>query len=404
MPTFADLNLAPELLRAVAAEGYTEPTPIQEQAIPHVLQGRDLLGAAQTGTGKTAAFVLPIMHLLKPFATPSPSPARHPVRALVLTPTRELAVQISESCATYGKHLPLRSGVVYGGVPMPPQQKMLLAGVEILIATPGRLLDHAGSKTVNLSQVSILVLDEADRMLDMGFMPDLKRILALIPKRRQSLLFSATFSEPIRALAHDFLHDPVTVEVARRNQTNENVRQVIMPVDDRRRRALLSDLLKTREWDQTLVFVNRKVEANRLGDFLHRDGHNVVEIHGDKDQKQRNKALAAFKAGEARVMVATDVAARGLDIEALPAVINYELPFDPEDYVHRIGRTGRAGALGEAISFVAPDEMEKLTLVRKLTKAALAIEIPVGYEPILLDFPRDLIAKAQMVRLQRGRR
>ncbi len=404
MPTFADLNLAPELLRAVAAEGYTEPTPIQEQAIPHVLQGRDLLGAAQTGTGKTAAFVLPIMQLLKPFATPSPSPARHPVRALVLTPTRELAVQISESCTTYGKHLPLRSGVVYGGVPMPPQQKMLLAGVEILIATPGRLLDHAGSKTVNLSQVSILVLDEADRMLDMGFMPDLKRILALIPKRRQSLLFSATFSEPIRALAHDFLHDPVTVEVARRNQTSENVRQVIMPVDDRRRRALLSDLLKTRDWDQTLVFVNRKIEANRLGDFLHRDGHNVVEIHGDKDQKQRNKALAAFKAGEARVMVATDVAARGLDIEALPAVINYELPFDPEDYVHRIGRTGRAGALGEAISFVAPDEMEKLTLVRKLTKAALAIEIPIGYEPILLDFPRDLISKAQMVRLQRGRR
>ncbi len=404
MPTFADLNLAPELLRAVAAEGYTEPTPIQQQAIPHVLQGRDLLGAAQTGTGKTAAFVLPIMHLLKPFATPSPSPARHPVRALVLTPTRELAVQISESCTTYGKYLPLRSGVVYGGVPMPPQQKMLLAGVEILIATPGRLLDHAGSKTVNLSQVSILVLDEADRMLDMGFMPDLKRILALIPKKRQGLLFSATFSEPIRALAHDFLHDPVTVEVARRNQTAENVRQVIMPVDDRRRRALLSDLLKTRNWDQTLVFVNRKVEANRLGDFLHRDGHNVVEIHGDKDQKQRNKALAAFKAGEARVMVATDVAARGLDIEALPAVINYELPFDPEDYVHRIGRTGRAGALGEAISFVAPNEMEKLTLVRKLTKAALSIEIPVGYEPILLDFPRDLIAKAQMVRLQRGRR
>ena len=404
MPTFADLNLAPELLRAVAAEGYTEPTPIQEQAIPHVLQGRDLLGAAQTGTGKTAAFVLPIMQLLKPFATPSPSPARHPVRALVLTPTRELAVQISESCATYGKYLPLRSGVVYGGVPMPPQQKMLLAGVEILIATPGRLLDHAGSKTVNLSQVSILILDEADRMLDMGFMPDLKRILALIPKKRQSLLFSATFSEPIRALAHDFLHDPVTVEVARRNQTAENVRQVIMPVDDRRRRALLSDLLKTRNWDQTLVFVNRKVEANRLGDFLHRDGHNVVEIHGDKDQKQRNRALAAFKAGEARVMVATDVAARGLDIEALPAVINYELPFDPEDYVHRIGRTGRAGALGEAISFVAPNEMEKLTLVRKLTKAVLAIEIPVGYEPILLDFPRDLIAKAQMVRLQRGRR
>ena len=404
MPTFADLNLAPELLRAVAAEGYTEPTPIQEQAIPHVLQGRDLLGAAQTGTGKTAAFVLPIMQLLKPFATPSPSPARHPVRALVLTPTRELAVQISESCTTYGKYLPLRSGVVYGGVPMPPQQKMLLAGVEILIATPGRLLDHAGSKTVNLSQVSILILDEADRMLDMGFMPDLKRILALIPKKRQSLLFSATFSEPIRALAHDFLHDPVTVEVARRNQTAENVRQVIMPVDDRRRRALLSDLLKTRNWDQTLVFVNRKVEANRLGDFLHRDGHNVVEIHGDKDQKQRNRALAAFKAGEARVMVATDVAARGLDIEALPAVINYELPFDPEDYVHRIGRTGRAGALGEAISFVAPNEMEKLTLVRKLTKAALAMEIPVGYEPILLDFPRDLIAKAQMVRLQRGRR
>ncbi|KGA13528.1 hypothetical protein GM51_19505 [freshwater metagenome] len=384
MPDFSELGLAPELLRAVADEGYTEPTPIQAQAIPYVLQGRDLLGAAQTGTGKTAAFVLPILQLLKPMSSSSPSPARHPVRALVLTPTRELAVQISESAATYGRHLPLRSGVVYGGVPMPPQQKMLLAGLEILIATPGRLLDHANSKTVNLSQVSILVLDEADRMLDMGFMPDLKRILAMIPKQRQSLLFSATFSEPIRALAQDFLRDPITVEVARRNQTNENVRQVIMAVDDRRRRQLLSD--------------------NRLGDFLHRDGHTVVEIHGDKDQKQRNRALAAFKAGEARVMVATDVAARGLDIEALPAVINYELPFDPEDYVHRIGRTGRAGALGEAVSFVAPDEMDKLSLVRKLTKAGLHMEIPLGYEPILLDFPRDLIAKAQMIRLQRGRR
>jgi superfamily II DNA/RNA helicase len=404
MPTFSELGLAPEILRAVEGEGYTEPTPIQAQAIPHVLAGRDLLGAAQTGTGKTAAFVLPILHLLKPFATPSPSPARHPVRALVLTPTRELAVQISENAAAYGKYLPLRSGVVYGGVPMPPQQKMLMAGVEILIATPGRLLDHAGSKTVNLSQVSILVLDEGDRMLDMGFMPDLKRILALIPKKRHTLLFSATFSEPIRALAQDFLINPVTVEVARRNQTNDNVRQVIMAVDDRRRRALLSDLLRTRPWEQALVFVNRKVEANRLGDFLHRDGHTVVEIHGDKDQKQRNKALAAFKAGEARVMVATDVAARGLDIEGLPAVINYELPFDPEDYVHRIGRTGRAGALGEAVSLVAPDEMEKLTLVRKLTKAGLHMEIPLGYEPILLDFPKDLIAKAQMVRLQRGRR
>ncbi|MFM9166437.1 MAG: DEAD/DEAH box helicase, partial [Candidatus Limnocylindrus sp.] len=328
----------------------------------------------------------------------------HPVRALVLTPTRELAVQIAESAATYGRHLPLRSGVVYGGVPMPPQQKMLLAGLEILIATPGRLLDHANSKTVNLSQVSILVLDEADRMLDMGFMPDLKRILAMIPKQRQSLLFSATFSEPIRALAQDFLRDPITVEVARRNQTNENVRQVIMAVEDRRRRQLLSDLLRTKTWEQALVFVNRKVEANRLGDFLHRDGHTGVEIHGDKDQKQRNRALAAFKAGEARVMVATDVAARGLDIEALPAVVNYELPFDPEDYVHRIGRTGRAGALGEAVSFVAPDEMDKLSLVRKLTKAGLHMEIPLGYEPILLDFPRDLIAKAQMIRLQRGRR
>jgi ATP-dependent RNA helicase RhlE len=238
----------------------------------------------------------------------------------------------------------------------------------------------------------------------MGFMPDLKRILAMIPKQRQSLLFSATFSEPIRALAQDFLRDPITVEVARRNQTNENVRQVIMAVDDRRRRQLLSDLLRTKPWEQALVFVNRKVEANRLGDFLHRDGHTVVEIHGDKDQKQRNRALAAFKAGEARVMVATDVAARGLDIEALPAVINYELPFDPEDYVHRIGRTGRAGALGEAVSFVAPDEMDKLSLVRKLTKAGLHMEIPLGYEPILLDFPRDLIAKAQMIRLQRGRR
>lgn len=281
---------------------------------------------------------------------------------------------------------------------------MLLAGLEILIATPGRLLDHANSKTVNLSQVSILVLDEADRMLDMGFMPDLKRILALIPKQRQSLLFSATFSEPIRALAQDFLRDPITIEVARRNQTNENVRQVIMAVDDRRRRQLLSDLLRTKTWEQALVFVNRKVEANRLGDFLHREGHTVVEIHGDKDQKQRNRALAAFKAGEARVMVATDVAARGLDIEALPAVVNFELPFDPEDYVHRIGRTGRAGALGEAVSFVAPDEMDKLSLVRKLTKAGLHMEIPLGYEPILLDFPRDLIAKAQMIRLQRGRR
>ncbi len=371
----------PELLRAVSDEGYLEPTPIQAQAIPAILEGRDIMGCAQTGTGKTAGFTLPLLQLLAPHGSTSPSPARHPVRALILAPTRELAAQVGDSVATYGKHLPLRSTIVYGGIDILPQKKALHGGVEILIATPGRLLDHLEQKTVNLSRVEILVLDEADRMLDMGFLPDIKRILAVIPKERQTLLFSATFSEDIRRLAKELLRNPTLVEVARRNAPADLVTHQVYEVAAARKRALLAHLIRTRDIKQVLVFVRMKRDANRLARELIRDGINATAIHSDRSQGEREQALSDFKEGRASVLVATDIAARGLDIEELPFVVNYELPYTPEDYVHRIGRTGRAGMPGEAIAFMAPEELKALAEVEKLLKRAIPkLELPAGFD------------------------
>jgi ATP-dependent RNA helicase RhlE len=388
--TFESLGLAPEILRAVADEGYTAPTPIQTEAIPHVIAGRDVLAAAQTGTGKTAAFVLPILQLLRGSANTSFSPARHPVRALILTPTRELAMQIAGSVKAYGRHVPLRSALVYGGVPMDPQVKELMAGVEILVATPGRLLDHVGSKTANLGQVEILVLDEADRMLDMGFLPDIKRILELLPTRRQNLLFSATFSDDIRRLAGQLLTDPVTVEVAPRNAPIELVTQIVYPVDRDRKEELLAHLIRSHEMQQVLVFTRTKLAASRLASYLDRRGLNATAIHSDRSQADRTKALAAFKDGEVRVLVATDVAARGLDIEALPHVVNFELPFEPQDYVHRIGRTGRAGMTGDAISLVCVDEAELLKQIQVLLNQGIPWQLEPGFEPDRSARPQPL--------------
>jgi ATP-dependent RNA helicase RhlE len=369
--SFAALGLMPELLRAVAEQGYVEPTPIQLQAIPPVLQRRDLMGCAQTGTGKTAGFTLPILQLLAPQANTSPSPARHPVRALILAPTRELAAQVEESVRTYGKHLALRSTVVYGGIDIGPQIKALHAGVEILVATPGRLLDHLHQKTLNLSRVEILVLDEGDRMLDMGFLPDIKRILAALPPRRQNLLFSATFPEEVRRLAKDLLHAPIMVEVARRNAPADLVSHQIHLVPALRKRALLAHLIRSRDIRQVLVFVRMKRDANRLARQLQHDGILATAIHSDRSQQERTQALEDFKQGKVTTLVATDIAARGLDIEELPYVINYELPYTPEDYVHRIGRTGRAGLPGDAISLVSPDEMKLLEDIERLLKRKL---------------------------------
>jgi len=369
--SFAELGLMPELLRAVAEEGYLEPTPIQVQAIPPVLQRRDLMGCAQTGTGKTAGFALPILQLLAPQANTSPSPARHPVRALILTPTRELAAQVEESVRAYGKHLPLRSAVVYGGIDIGPQIKALHAGVEVLVATPGRLLDHLHQKTVNLGRVEILVLDEADRMLDMGFLPDIKRILAALPPQRQNLLFSATFPEEVRRLAKQLLQAPVNVEVARRNAPADLVSHEVHLVPAVRKRALLAHLIRSRDMRQVLIFVRMKRDANRLARQLQQDGVAATAIHSDRTQQERTQALEEFKQGKVTALVATDIAARGLDIEELPFVVNYELPYTPEDYVHRIGRTGRAGLPGDAISLVSPDEMKLLEGIERLLKRAL---------------------------------
>jgi ATP-dependent RNA helicase RhlE len=376
--SFAALNLLPELQRAVADQGYTEATPIQAQAIPAVLAGRDLMGCAQTGTGKTAGFTLPVLQILAPHASNSPSPARHPVRALILTPTRELAAQVHESVQGYGKHLPLRSTVVYGGVDMKPQKAALMAGVEILVATPGRLLDHVEQKTVNLSQVQILVLDEADRMLDMGFLPDLKRIIALIPPQRQSLLFSATFSDDIKRLANQMLRSPLTIEVARRNAPADLVSHQVYEVSAERKRTLLANLIRTRNMTQVLVFLRMKKDCNKLARDLERDGITATAIHSDRTQAEREQALNDFKEGRAVALVATDIAARGLDIEELPFVINFELPYVPEDYVHRIGRTGRAGLPGEAISLVCHDESKLLAEIEKLLKRPIE-RVQVGH-------------------------
>ena len=379
--TFDHLGLSADILRAVADEGYTEPTPIQEQAIPLVLAGRDLLAAAQTGTGKTAAFTLPILERLKDTANTSFSPARHPVRALIVTPTRELAMQIAESVEAYGRHVPLREAVVYGGVPIEPQIKELRAGVEILVATPGRLMDHVGQRTVNLSQVEILVLDEADRMLDMGFIPDIRKIVALLPARRQNLLFSATFSEEIRHLSKEFLHDPETVEVSARFTAAEGVEQVLYPVDRDRKEDLLIHLIRRDKMEQVLVFTRTKLAASRLASYLDRRGVNAVAIHSDRSQPERTRALEDFKRGEVTCLVATDVASRGLDIEELPYVVNFELPFEAQDYIHRIGRTGRAGSTGIAISLVCMDEVELLRAVQRLIKTAIPYRVVEGFEP-----------------------
>jgi len=365
---FSELGLLPEILRAVEDAGYTEPTPIQAQAIPVVLAGHDIMGGAQTGTGKTAGFTLPMLHRIARHANTSSSPARHPVRCLILTPTRELAMQVHESVVTYGKHLPLRSVCVYGGVDIKPQTAELREGREIVVATPGRLLDHVQQKSVNFNQVEFVILDEADRMLDMGFIPDIRRILAMLPKERQSLLFSATFSDEIKKLADTMLKNPQLIEVARRNTVSETITHRMYQVDADRKRHLLLHMLNDKPDMQALVFVGTKFGTARLATWLERQGVNAVAIHGDKSQQQRTEALEAFKAGTARVMVATDVAARGLDIDDLPHVINYELPHVAEDYVHRIGRTGRAGKLGDATSLVAPEEKPRLNDIERLIK------------------------------------
>jgi ATP-dependent RNA helicase RhlE len=379
--SFDTLGLRPELLRAVREQGYETPTPVQAQAIPLILDGRDLLAGAQTGTGKTAGFVLPILQLLSGDANSSASPARHPVRCLILTPTRELCMQVEESVRTYGKHLPLRSTSIFGGVNINPQVKALRGGVEILVATPGRLLDHHQQGNINFSHIKFLVLDEADRMLDMGFIRDIRKILALLPVNRQNLLFSATFSDEIRDLAGAFLKNPASVDVARRNAPTELVDQIVHPVDRERKRALLSHLVHSQKMSQVLVFTRTKHGANRLSEQLETDGISSMAIHGNKSQPQRIKALADFKEGRIRVLVATDIAARGLDIDQLPHVVNYELPHVPEDYVHRIGRTGRAGTEGKALSLVCVDEMKLLKEIEKLLKRTLPSEVIAGFNP-----------------------
>jgi len=392
--TFNSLGLSADLLQTVAEEGYLTPTPVQAGAIPLVLQGRDLLAAAQTGTGKTAAFVLPILDRMRQHTNTSFSPARHPVRVLILVPTRELAMQVDASVATYGRTVPLRSTVVYGGVPIDPQIKALRAGVEIVVATPGRLLDHVGQRTINLGLVEVLVLDEADRMLDMGFLPDIRRILELLPARRQNLLFSATFSDDIRNLSGSILTDPARVEVMARNTPAEAVRQLVYPVDRDRKEALLAHLIRKEDLRQVLVFTRTKLAASRLAARLDRDGVNAVAIHSDRSQPERTKALEDFKTGEIRVLVATDVAARGLDIEDLPVVVNFELPWNPQDYIHRIGRTGRAGATGAAISLVCIDETDLLRGIQRMLKTAIPWTVEEGYIPDREAEPRSLGARA----------
>ncbi|MEP6639764.1 MAG: DEAD/DEAH box helicase [Chloroflexota bacterium] len=376
--SFDTLGLSPELLRAVAHQRYTEPTPVQTQAIPLVLAGRDVLAGAQTGTGKTAAFVLPMLQRLH---ASRPTSGPRVIRALILTPTRELALQVEESVRTYGAQNPIRSTTIYGGVGFDPQVRALRSGPEIVVATPGRLLDHLGQRTIDLSRVEILVLDEADRMLDMGFIRDIRKVLAVLPPRRQNLLFSATFSDEIRRLADGLLDNPASVQVTPRNTPTELVTQVVHMVDRERKRELLSHLIKTGRIDQALVFTRTKHGANRLALQLNHDGILATAIHGNKSQPQRVRALADFKAGRFAVLVATEVAARGLDIEALPHVVNFELPMVPEDYVHRIGRTGRAGVDGDAVSLVCVDELKLLNDIERVLGRGIPRETIGGFEP-----------------------
>ncbi|MGB3917547.1 DEAD/DEAH box helicase [Thiothrix litoralis] len=368
---FSELGLSEPLLRAISEQGYDTPTPIQAQGIPAVLSGRDIMAAAQTGTGKTAGFTLPMLHLLSANGN---QPKSNHIRALVLTPTRELAAQVGESVRDYGKHLPISSTVVFGGVSANPQMMALRRGLDVLVATPGRLLDLYDQNAVRFSQVEMLVLDEADRMLDMGFIRDIRKILALLPKRRQTLMFSATFSDDIVALTKGLLNNPVQISVSPRNAAAKTVTQSVYLIDKARKTSLLSHLIRENQWEQVLVFSRTKHGANRLAEKLERDGVTAAAIHGNKSQGARTKALADFKQGNIRVLVATDIAARGLDIEQLPHVINFELPNVSEDYVHRIGRTGRAGATGEAISLVEPEEYGFLKGIEKLIKQQLPRE------------------------------
>ncbi|OTA21572.1 cold-shock DEAD-box protein A [Xenorhabdus beddingii] len=376
---FESLGLKADILRAVEEQGYAEPTPIQQQAIPVVLSGKDLLASAQTGTGKTAGFTLPILQLLS--ESPLQTKGRRPVRALILTPTRELAAQVGENVRNYSKYLKLRSFVVFGGVGINPQMMKLRGGVDILVATPGRLLDLEHQNAVDLSHVEILILDEADRMLDMGFIHDIRRVLNKLPAKRQNLLFSATFSDEIKGLANKLLRDPVSVEVARRNSASEQIDQSVHFVDKKRKGELLSYMIGSQNWQQVLVFTRTKHGANRLAEQLNKDGVTAAAIHGNKSQGARTRALADFKTGQIRALVATDIAARGLDIDQLPYVVNYELPNVAEDYVHRIGRTGRADATGQAISLVCVDEHKLLKDIEKLLKREIPRIATPGYEP-----------------------
>jgi len=401
--SFDTLGLAEPLLRAVREHGYTIPTPIQSQAIPIVLQGGDLMGGAQTGTGKTAGFVLPMLHRLMAKPSVRDAKGRIPIRALILTPTRELAAQVEESVRVYGKHSKLTSMVMFGGVGMQPQIDKLRRGVDILVATPGRLLDHHGQRTLDLSHVEIFVLDEADRMLDMGFIHDIKKVLAIVPAQKQSLLFSATFSDEIKALADRLLNKPALIEVARRNQTADTIAQKVHPVGREMKKDLLCHLIKDNDWHQVLVFTRMKHGANRLVEHLLKQGISAMAIHGNKSQSARTKALADFKAGELTVLVATDIAARGIDIDQLPHVVNYELPNVPEDYVHRIGRTGRAGAQGEAVSLVCVDENGFLRDIEKLIKREIPKEIVPGFEPPSHERPEPIVLGRMVIGEGAGR-
>ncbi|MGJ7915279.1 DEAD/DEAH box helicase [Massilia sp. LXY-6] len=396
--SFTTLGLTDAIVRAVTEAGYTAPTPIQAQAIPAVLGGGDLLAGAQTGTGKTAGFTLPMLHRLSTNsvgAALTNKTAKRSIRALVLAPTRELAAQVEENIRTYAKYTNLNSAVIFGGVGIHPQIKLLANGIDILVATPGRLLDHVGQGTIKLDKIEILVLDEADRMLDMGFIHDIKKVLAVLPPKRQNLLFSATFSDEIKALADKLLNNPALIEVARRNSTVEVIEQMIHPVDRDKKHPMLAHLIKTNNWKQVLVFTRTKHGANKLVEQLGKDGIGAMAIHGNKSQSARTKALAEFKDGSLTALVATDIAARGIDIDQLPHVVNYDLPNVPEDYVHRIGRTGRAGATGEAVSLVCVDEHQMLKDIEKLIKQALPRQVIPGFEP-------DPNAKAQPIQLRSG--
>ena len=379
--TFEELNLAPAILKAVLEQGYDTPTPIQAQAIPSVLEGKDLLGGAQTGTGKTAAFTLPMLQRLSTEQRLINRRGVNAVRALIMTPTRELAAQVEESVRLYGKYLELTSMVMFGGVGMGAQIEKLRRGVDILVATPGRLLDHASQGTLDLSQVQILVLDEADRMLDMGFIHDIKKVLALVPKQKQSLLFSATFSDEIRELANGLLRDPLHIQVTPRNTTVQRITQTIHPVGRAKKKALLTHIINEHNWSQVLVFTRTKFGANNVAEFLTKNGVSAMALHGNKSQSARTQALAGFKSGDIRALVATDIAARGIDIDDLPHVVNYEIPNVSEDYVHRIGRTGRAGATGEAVSLVCMDEEGFMMDIERFTKQQIPVQVIEGFGP-----------------------